>query len=140
MKGSCVCGACRFEVALAPGTKFHACHCETCRRWTGSVNFSVEVAPNAIRFVEGAPIAARQTSDWAERTWCAECGSNLFYRLTVGPKAGWMYLALGLLDEPGGIPFGGEIYIDRKPDTYDLAGEHPRMTKAETEARFAASA
>ncbi|MBP7240682.1 GFA family protein [Amaricoccus sp.] len=137
MRGSCVCGACRFEADLAPGTEFHACHCETCRRWTGSVNFSVEVAPDAIRFDEPPAIAALRTSDWAERTWCARCGSNLFYRLTVGPKAGWMYLSLGLLDDPGAIPFGGEIYIDRKPETYALAGDHSRLTKAETEARFA---
>ncbi len=137
MKGRCICGACRFEADPAPGVEAHACHCETCRRWTGAALFSVEIAPDALRFEGEPPVASWRSSDWAERAWCAQCGSNLYYRLTVGPRAGWMFLSLGLFDDPSAIPFGGEIYIDRKPATYALAGEHSRLTKAEIEARFA---
>lgn len=138
MRGACLCGAVRLEADPA-AAQAHACHCEMCRRWTGGAFFSVEIAPDAIRIAEPAPVAARQTSDWAERAWCAECGSHLFYRLTAGPKAGWIYLSLGLLDDPSAVPFGGEIYIDSKPACYALAGEHSRMTKAEFEAAVAAA-
>ncbi|PZQ52546.1 MAG: aldehyde-activating protein [Rhodovulum sulfidophilum] len=139
MKGHCLCGAVAFEAEVADGTEAHACHCSMCRRWVGGPNLSVEIAPDAIRFVEGAPIATRASSDWAERAWCADCGSTLFYRLTDGPKAGWLYLALGLLDDPSLVRLGGEIYIDAKPDCYALAGDHFRMTGAEFEAAMAAS-
>jgi hypothetical protein len=139
MQGRCLCGAVRFEAD--PGAaEAHACHCEMCRRWVGGPFFSIEVAPEAIRFAEGARIAARASSDWAERAWCADCGSNLFYRLTAGPKAGWHYVSLGLLDEPSLVPFGGEIYIDAKPACYALAGDHFRLTGAEFEATISASA
>jgi hypothetical protein len=138
MKGHCLCGAVSFEAD--PGAaKAHACHCGMCRRWAGGPVLSVAVAPEAIRFAEGAPIATRASSAWAERAWCANCGSNLFYRLTAGPKAGWHYLSLGLLDEPSLVPFGGEIYIDAKPECYAFAGDHPRLTAAEFEAAMAAS-
>lgn len=138
LKGACLCGAVRLEAE--PGrAKAHACHCEMCRRWTGSAFFAVEVAPNALRLGAPAPVAVRRTSDWAERAWCADCGSHLFYRLALGPKAGWTYLSLGLLDDPGAVPFGGEIYIDSKPSCYALAGDHSRLTKAEFEAAIAAA-
>lgn len=137
MRGACLCGAVRFEADPAKA-EAHACHCEMCRRWTGAAFFSVEVAPEALRFDEPAPIATRQTSDWAERGWCAGCGSHLFYRLTAGPRADWVHLSLGLLDDPSTVPFGGEIYIDSKPACYAIAGDHPRLTKAEFEAAVAA--
>lgn len=138
MRGACLCGAVRLEAE--PGAaEAHACHCEMCRRWTGSAFFSVEVAPDALRITEPAPLATRQTSDWAERAWCGDCGSHLFYRLTAGPRAGWTYLSLGLLEDPSAVPFGGEIYIDSKPACYALAGDHSRLTKAEFEAAVAAA-
>ena len=137
MKGHCLCGAVSFEAD--PGAaETHACHCSMCRRWAGGPFLSVELAPEAIRFAEGAPIATWASSDWAERGWCRDCGATLFYRLTAGPKAGWTYLSLGLFDEPSLIPFGGEIYIDAKPGCYAFAGEHPRLTGAEFEAAMAA--
>ena len=50
---------------------------------------------------------------------------------------GDMHVGLGLLDDPSGISLSEEIFIDRKPDAYALAGNHKRMTEAETLAMFA---
>ena len=47
----------------------------------------------------GEHVRRIQSSEWAERAWCDACGSHLFYRLRAGPKAGWTYLSLGVLDE-----------------------------------------
>ena len=133
MKGSCLCGAVRLDATLRE-RETHACHCETCRRWTGAAMVGVSVKPEDLR-IEGAEnIRTYRSSDWAERAWCDRCGTTLYYHLTIEP--GSYELALGLLDDPDGLPLAREIYIDRKPDGYAFAGDHPRWTKAETEAAF----
>lgn len=136
MRGGCICGAVRFE-ATPQAREAHACHCETCRRWTGSAFVGVAVLPDDIRFEGAENIAVYTSSEWAERGFCKRCGTTLFYHLTAdgfGPKA--YGIGLGLFDEPDGFPLTGEIYIDCKPDGYAFAGDHERVTKADFEARF----
>lgn len=127
MPGSCACGGSAFD--LAPGTKAHACRCETCRRRSGSASFPVSSAPDAIRF---APIAARGTADrradGAEPTRRAEGGSTLLRRRALGPRAGWSRPALCLPDDAGAIPCGGEIRVDRNPAAFAFAGDHAGPT------------
>ena len=68
------------------------------------------------------------SSEWAERGFCSECGSSLFYRL----KEPEMYLmATGTFDDVDQFKLVGEIYIDEKPAGYDFAGDHPRVTGEE---------
>ena len=45
-------------------------------------------------------------------------------------------MSAGTFDDPTPFKLAWEIFIDRKPDGYCFAGEHPRMTEAETLARF----
>lgn len=138
MRGACLCGAVRFE-AEPQEMHCHACHCEMCRRWTGSAFLAVPVSRDGLRFEGEESIRVRQTSDWAERAWCDGCGSNLYYHATIaGPQESIYFLALGLFDEPDALTLESEIYIDRKPAGYAFAGDRKRMTKAEVEAMFAA--
>ena len=68
------------------------------------------------------------SSEWAERGFCTECGTNLFYRLKEPP----MYMmATGCFDDAEQFSLTGEIYVDEKPSGYNFAGDHPRMTGAE---------
>src|SRR4051812_42402432 len=99
MRGRCLCGAVRFE-AEPRTSEAHACHCETCRRWTGSALVCVSVLPENIRFEGAESIRTYRSSDWAERAWCDRCGTTLYYRLTIddfGPRT--YEMALGLFDE-----------------------------------------
>lgn len=135
--GRCLCGAVRFVADIAQG-ETHVCHCEMCRRWTGSALLSVSVPPNRIRFEGDENIRHFRSSDWAERAWCDRCGATLYYRVTLADYAPANYeMSLGLFDEPERFPLTKEIYIDRKPSTYAFAGDRPRLTEAEHEARFA---
>jgi len=136
--GGCLCGAVRFNLT-DPTERFGACHCEMCRRWTGSA--LLEFAhPRAAMTLEGEDdIATRQTSDWAERAWCAKCGSGLWYRLTYPGAPDELQLPIGLLDDPNGMNFDSEIFIDCKPDSYAYAGTRNTMTRAEVFAKYAPS-
>lgn len=72
------------------------------------------------------------SSSWAERGFCAACGSGLFYRLTIAGKyQGITSVALGVLDDPSGISVVNEWFIDRKPEAYALAGELRCFTEAQ---------
>ncbi len=131
MRGHCLCGAVRFE-ADPLLHEANVCHCEMCRRWTGSALLVVAVPPDRVRFEGTGAIRTRQTSDWAERAWCDKCGSLLYWRKTGSPAADYE-LSVGLFDEPEGFPLTKEIYIDRKPVTYAFAGDRLRLTEAEHE-------
>ena len=136
MHGRCLCGAVSFE-AEPPKPAMHACHCEMCRRWTGSALLAVMVPADALRLTGEEHVRRLQSSDWAERAWCDRCGSGLWYRVTAeGPAQGQYHMPAGLFDEPDRFELRSEIYIDRKPAGYAFAGERKRLTKAEVEAEF----
>ena len=71
------------------------------------------------------------SSQWAERGFCSECGTNLFYHLKGTPT---YIVATGSFDDQAQFALTGEIYVDEKPPAYDFAGDHPRQTAAEFEA------
>lgn len=131
VSGRCLCGAVRFT-AEPTKPETHVCHCEMCRRWTGSALLAVSIPPDAIRFEGAENIRTFASSEWAERAWCGVCGSTLYYRLAVegfGPRT--YEMSLGLFEDPGAFPLAKEIFIDRKPANYAFAGDRPRLTEAE---------
>ena len=137
--GRCLCGAVRL-VARDVRDDFGACHCDMCRRWTGSALLGVTVPEGQVTWEGAEHIATRQTSPWAERAWCRECGSGLWFRVTMkGDYSGNYELPIGLFDDANGMHLANEIYIDHKPDSYAYAGAGRKlMTRADCVAKFAA--
>jgi len=134
--GQCMCGAVRFEITDLR-EDFGACHCKMCQRWAGSALLAITVPAATIRWQGEAAIARYQSSDWAERGWCATCGSNLFYHVTAdGPHKDAYEIPVGLLDDATGLRLTREIFIDRKPDCFALAGEHETLTEAQVMALY----
>lgn len=128
-KGRCLCGNVEYEIT-SEVSKAGACHCNMCQRWSGGVYFAVEVPSDALRVM--GEVSSYQSSAWAERCFCARCGTSLWYRLTApGDHHGTYHLGFGTLSDKKGVAMEGEIFVDHKPDLYNLEGEHPRMTEAE---------
>ena len=124
--GKCLCGAVTFTASNI-NPEMHACHCAMCRRWTGGPNLSLQTG--RVTFNSGADLIKRySSSEWAERGFCGECGSNLFYRMKGQDD---YIMTLGSFDDSAGFHLHGEIYIDSKPSCYAFAGDHSRMTEAE---------
>ena len=80
LKGSCLCGAVKFEVSGAP-TRFYHCHCSRCRKVTGTGHASnIFLQPATLSWLSGdelvhvfkVPEAKRFTN-----SFCATCGSRL---------------------------------------------------------------
>ena len=133
-KGQCLCGAIRFT-ARGVKLRMSACHCGMCRRWAGGPFFSAVCAELDYEG-EGRPRTVA-SSKWAERGFCAQCGSAIFYRLTAeGPYEGLTSVAIGTLDDPEGFEFEREWFIDRKPTGYAFVGERESVTEAQALAMF----
>lgn len=135
--GSCVCGAVSFEISTEV-SKTTACHCSMCRKWSGGVFFGVVVPADGMILKGDDKLSVYTSSEWAERAFCATCGSSLFYRVTAeGPMHGEYHIGLGTLDDPRGIEFETEYFIDLKPDAYGFAGTgRVQMTEAQVLALF----
>ena len=83
MKAQCQCGSVTLEVKH--NHEVHACHCGKCRQRTGGASFTLTA--------EGAPqisgeenIGRYRSSDWGERTFCKQCGNDLYFHLL--PESG----------------------------------------------------
>lgn len=130
--GRCLCGAVTFNAEqVDPG--YHACHCGTCRRWCGGAPFLAADATGVV-FTATEQLGVLQSSEWAERGFCKQCGSPLYYRLK---GADGYAIGVGAFDDASDFRLAMEIFIDRKPAGYTLAGDHPRLTEAETFAKYA---
>lgn len=128
--GRCLCGAVLFVARNVP-TTFGICHCEMCRRWTGSALLEVSVASDDVTWSGTAHIATRASSGWAERAWCRECGTALYFRQTKeGEWFGSTDIPLGIFDDPNGFTLTHEIFTDCKPDSFAFAGgRHKRLKR-----------
>ena len=124
-KGQCLCGGVKFE-ADVNDFGIHACHCTMCRTWSSSPLFAVGVA--SITFEDEANISAYASSDWAERGFCKQCGTSLFYRLK---ETNHHIVCCGLFEDQSQFKLEGEIFVDENPGGYAFAGEHPRLTGEE---------
>lgn len=137
--GGCLCGAVRFSADLT-SLEFGACHCEMCRRWTGSALLGLTVPQANVSWQGADHIGKIQSSEWAERANCTKCRAPLYYHVTLdGPMATNLEIPIGLFDDASGLSFTNEIYIDHKPDSFAYAGERPRLTRAQTLAKFGIS-
>lgn len=124
-KGKCLCGGVSFE-ATVTDHGFHACHCSTCRAWSSSPLFAVAV--EKIVFQGEDKISVYGSSEWAERGFCKDCGSSLFYHLKETDD---YMICCGLFEDQSLFELKGEIYVDEQPGGYAFAGDHSRLSGAE---------
>ena len=115
-KGSCLCGAVRFEVTGAlPGPD--ACHCSQCRKWSGHVFASTDF-PRSLLSVEGEEhVTWYASSAKARRGFCSICGSSLFW----DPDGkDWTAVAMGAFEAPTGTRLAKHIFTADKGDYYEI--------------------
>ena len=137
--GGCLCGAVRFEAREVPAT-YGICHCVMCRRFHGAPSMGVSVPEGNVTWTGKDRIALRQSSGIAERAWCRDCGSSLWFRVTADNEwAGSYDIPLGLFDDQDRFTLSHEIYIDHAPRGVAFADQgHRRITRAECVAKLPA--
>ena len=127
LKGQCLCGA--VTVTATPAREsVSACHCEMCQRWGSGPFLSFQAAPG---YAALGPVQTYQSSSWAERAFCSQCGSSLWYRMTSGAHKGQTQMSAGLFENAGGNDLRLEIYVDKKPEGYAFDSSCRKLTGAE---------
>ena len=130
-QGSCLCGTVKLTTATPDNSHVSACHCTTCRKWGGGPFLAVECG-TGVEFDGCDSIGIYNSSDWAERGFCRECGTHLFYRLK---DADFYALPVGLFEKANWV-LTDEVFIDEKPEFYSFAQETEKLTGAELFAKF----
>jgi hypothetical protein len=106
--GACLCGAVRFRADGAPLAVNH-CHCVQCQRSSGAGMLTWATWPLAAVRIEGRP-AAYESSPGVRRSFCARCGSTLFWQRLSGAQPR-LDIAAGTFDEPDRLAPGEHIFI-----------------------------
>jgi hypothetical protein len=122
MTGQCLCGAVTFtarDVAHQVGV----CHCGQCRRVASGPYFAVRVGSVSIEGEEN--LGRYRSSGWAERGFCKQCGSNLFYRMIEEDRH---MMAAGSFDDQSRFELAHQVFIDEKPGFYAFAQETKTST------------
>lgn len=121
-KGSCLCGAVRFEVAceLPPPD---ACHCSQCRKQTGHFFASTDVPRSAVAIHGSEHVTWFRSSEKVRRGFCSTCGSALFWDPLYRD---WIGISMGSFEKPTGTKLKIHIYVADKGDYYDITDDLPQ--------------
>ena len=135
--GGCLCGAVRYEVSQLPDDDVGYCHCRMCQKATGGLfgYFVIFDAPNiddTFKFVQGKP-KYYNSSEWAKRGFCPECGTPLVFRDSSG-----FGVLIGSLDHPEEFPPTGHSGIESQLPWLKLDDGLPRW-KTEDDPHFVAA-
>jgi hypothetical protein len=101
ISGRCLCGGVTYEYSGSVGPANY-CHCEDCRRCTGSAfNIGVRFNLAEFRVTSGTPEGfTKRGASGRELTrhFCPECGSPIFTSSLKHPD--YVYVKAGTLDDP----------------------------------------
>ena len=133
MNGKCLCG--KITIRTSDQSHIDACHCGMCRRWGGGPGFSVSCGSDVQ--IEGVDqLKVYNSSEWAERAFCGECGTHIFYRFL--PKNEY-FVPAGLFQNEIEFELKEQVFIDMKPNYYEFANQTLNLTQAEVFAKFTPS-
>lgn len=110
IEGGCNCGAIRYRIDGKP-VIVAQCHCQNCRRQSGSA-FSVNLMVRQAEVTTEGELATYIDRDTASgnpvhRKFCATCGSPIFSDLAAGN--GMIIVKAGTLDDPA--PFTPTVSV-----------------------------
>ncbi|WP_442892589.1 GFA family protein [Ensifer sp. CCNWLY38] len=112
---TCLCGAVRISCGEPAGAGGY-CHCEDCRKSTGSA-FGVNIPFEAseFRIISGEIRSFTKTADSGNdltRHFCPNCGSPLFGTSPQHP--GRIYVRAGIIDQPSLVRPASQTWCESK--------------------------
>jgi hypothetical protein len=125
MRGSCLCGEVRYEIAGVL-QEIHHCHCSRCRKAHGTPFSTFAGARSGdLRFLRGeGAIRYFRSSEQVERGFCSHCGSMLVFRTAALPENVW--IAAGSFDEAPEIRPGFHMFVGSKAAWHDITDGLPQ--------------
>lgn len=124
--GGCLCGAVRYAVR-GPLRDVVNCHCSMCQRLHGNYGPHSKARKANISITNDSGLAWFRTSDIAQRGFCRECGSGLFWEPFDLDATG---IIAGTLDGPTQLETIGHIFVAEKPDFYEIDDALPQFDES----------
>jgi hypothetical protein len=128
LRGSCLCGRVKYE-AKGPLSSIVRCHCDQCRKASGS-EFACNgaVPASGFRVLQGEELLKYfEYTPGGQRTFCSHCGSPLFKRNLAAPEV--VRLRLGCLDvEVDGKPLA-HLFVSEKPAWSEITDDLPQHAR-----------
>jgi hypothetical protein len=133
--GRCLCGAVSYTVSgsLRPVI---FCHCKMCRRTSGHYVAATACMLSQLTIEPSEHLRWYQSSSEAQRGFCGQCGSNLFWKPTSGA---YVSIWAGTLADPTGLSGAEHIFVADKGDYYTLDDGLPQFSHNPPSASLAPS-
>ena len=131
-ESSCLCGSVKIK-ANSINPKITVCHCDMCRKWGGGPALALQCGTE-IEIEGSGKLNIFDSSDWAERGFCANCGTHLFYRIK---GSGEYSIPVGFFPELTGLEIEMQYFSDQRSDYYCFANKTKELTAAEVFAKYA---
>ncbi len=116
MQGGCLCGAVKFKLTgeLRPVIN---CHCGQCLHTHGNFAAYTSVEKKNFQLVNDVGLKWFRSSNEARRGFCQECGASIIFERLGGSN---ISIAAGMLDSSKGLKTVEHIFVDDKPDYYEI--------------------
>lgn len=134
IRGGCLCGAIRFEVARFVGP-FELCHCSRCRKASGSAfTAMIGVRAEDCSWISGRDAIQRFEAPVLKHppgfrtAFCGHCGSPM----PIFDEADeWFEIAAGVLDADPILRPDRHIFIECGSPWYEIVDDLPQFTKGD---------
>ena len=113
--GQCLCGSVKYTISSAP-VRMGQCHCDHCRRLTGTGHSSNAFFVKDAVHIEGDTSHYAVTADTGAiitRYFCPKCGSRLFGTSNVVTNI--ISVSAGTLDDSSWFKANAIVYNKRRP-------------------------
>jgi|TARA_B110000259_G_C13793741_1_gene313797 hypothetical protein len=120
--GSCLCGAVKYQI-VGPLRPVVACHCGQCQKTSGHHVAATSAKREDFELLEQRGLKWFTSSAGIRRGFCQQCGGNLFWDKAELPS---ISIFAGTLDQPTGLQLVEHIYVDAKPDYYEITDGLPQ--------------
>jgi hypothetical protein len=127
-KGSCLCGSIRYELTAELGDFGH-CHCQSCRKASGTAYGSNAPVERAHFHLLGDAGTLREfeSSPGKFRVFCSRCGSPIY--AYVAATRDILRIRLGSLDTPFAKRAQAHTWVSDKADWDPVEGALPQFPK-----------
>jgi hypothetical protein len=114
--GACLCGGVQYEVN-GPLSGVIYCHCEQCRKTSGHYCAATSCHRDHLNITADDSLRWYQSSPEAQRGFCKQCGSSLFWSYKEAPS---ISIFPGSLDLPTGLKADAHIFVADASDYYSI--------------------
>jgi hypothetical protein len=132
LTGSCVCGCIRYELHSRPFDAGY-CHCSLCRRSSGAPVVAFATLPFDDFVITSGQPRRRRSSEFGERWFCGDCGTQLAMRVDYQPDT--IDFTIASLDSPAAVRPTFHLFFAERVPWFEPRDTYPRHERLRPDTR-----